>query len=390
MVSALQPGSGARDFYPADQRQHNYLLAAMRRIPEQFGYEPYAAAAASSGSHMVAAKRQGLLYPLRWFTFAGPDRYELRTELYGVSGLAAEAEVIQVADQLVRSIGATPAMYSIRLGSRRLMHFILREYVGLDAGQQQVVLWLMERLPELGLAAFAQEAANILQPHQRVNGGLHKLAGLLRIRTIDHLPELIRQHGAVTELKQLMQLLQNMRISNAQFDLSAVGADHHTGIVFQIAEEAPAAGGLAIAGGGRHDNAAAATDAGQLPAVSCTLGVGQLVQLVRRHNLLPALKTETDVYAVLKGDVFFSAQNVIAEMREMGASVAVDISGHSVEKQLETARRKGVHYALTIDARALDDGQFELSNLLTGATERHSIARIISIVKDYREDARLQ
>ncbi|HLZ14816.1 MAG TPA: His/Gly/Thr/Pro-type tRNA ligase C-terminal domain-containing protein, partial [Candidatus Saccharimonadales bacterium] len=95
---------------------------------------------------------------------------------------------------------------------------------------------------------------------------------------------------------------------------------------------------------------------------------------------------ETDVYVVLIGNVYNDAQHVIGELREMGVNVAVDISGAKTDKQIKTAAKKGVHYAMFIGEKDLKEEQFEVKNLLTGVAERHSLARIVSIIKDYRSD----
>jgi histidyl-tRNA synthetase len=101
---------------------------------------------------------------------------------------------------------------------------------------------------------------------------------------------------------------------------------------------------------------------------------------------MPPLRPETDVYVILIGDTYAEAQGVIREMREAGTNVAIDTSGGKVDKQIKTAVKKGIHYAMFVGERDLKDEQYEIKNLLTGVSEKHSVGRIISIVKDYRED----
>ena len=101
---------------------------------------------------------------------------------------------------------------------------------------------------------------------------------------------------------------------------------------------------------------------------------------------MPALRSETDAYVVLIGDVYEQAQGIIADMREMGLSVAIDTTGRKPEKQLKTAVKKGIHYAIFIGQKELEEELYEVRNLLTGQAERHSASRIVSIAKDYRRD----
>src|SRR6266496_1014307 len=147
MALSTQPYKGARDFYPEDKRFQKYMFAKLREVAERFGYEEYDAPileplelyAAKTGeeivneqtytfedrggrqvairpemtptvSRMVAARRQELAYPLRWYSIPNLWRYErpqrgrlrehwqLNVDIFGVDDTRAELETIQVAD----------------------------------------------------------------------------------------------------------------------------------------------------------------------------------------------------------------------------------------------------------------------------------------------------
>src|SRR5581483_5134221 len=151
MSLSTQPYKGARDFYPEQKRLQKYMFNTWRQVVESFGYEEYDAPIiepldiylAKTGeeivneqtyaftdrggrkvalrpemtptvSRMVAAKRQELAYPLRLFNIGGRWRYErpqrgryrefyqLDVDLFGVTGLEAELEIIQVADAVLK------------------------------------------------------------------------------------------------------------------------------------------------------------------------------------------------------------------------------------------------------------------------------------------------
>lgn len=55
-----------------------------------------------------------------------------------------------------------------------------------------------------------------------------------------------------------------------------------------------------------------------------------------------------------------------------------------MDKQIKTAVKKGLHYALFIGEEELNSGQLKLRNLLDSSEETHSAERIVSIVKDRR------
>ncbi len=435
MALPTQPYKGARDFYPEDKRLQNYMFALMRKVAEAFGYEEYDAPIleplelylAKSGeeivneqtytftdrggrqvvirpemtptvSRMVAARRQELAYPLRWYSIPNLWRYErpqrgrlrehwqLNVDIFGVANLLAEAEVIQVADGILKAAGATHDMYSIHINSRKLIDFILKDYLGLDSVQMHTIAKLIDRMHKMPQDAFRAEADAVFTPTQREQGASNKLIGLLKTKQLDHLPEVIRQHTSAMELKELLHTLKEAKVTNARFDITVMrGFDYYTGIVFEIFDENPD-NNRAMLGGGRYDGLVGLFGVEPVPTVGFGFGDVTLQNFIEGHKLLPPPRPVTDVYAVLIGHVYEGAQKIIAEMREMGVNVAIDFSGTKPDKQIKNAVKKGIHYALFIGEKDLKEEQYEIKNLQTGVQERHSLARIVSIVKDYRGD----
>jgi histidyl-tRNA synthetase len=435
MALSTQPYKGARDFYPEDKRLQNYMFTTIRKVVETYGYEEYDAPIleplelylAKTGeeivteqtyafkdrgdrdvvirpemtpsvSRMVAGKRQELGYPLRWYSIPNLWRYErpqrgrlrehwqLNVDIFGVSSMTAEMELIQVADTILRTFGATHDMYTIRVNSRKLMDFILKGYLKMTDTQMHMAGKLIDRMHKMEPAAFAAEAEAIFSPGQREDGAANKLIGLLKIKQLHHLPEVIREHESAKELKHLMDMLDDARISNVVFDITVMrGFDYYTGIVFEIFDNNPD-NNRSMMGGGRYDGLVGLFGVDPVPTVGFGWGDVTMQNFLEGHDLLPNLRPETDVYVILVGDVYGKAQRVITELREMGARVAVDLTDRKLDKQIKAAVKKGIHYAMFIGEKDLTEEQFEVRNLQTGVAERHSAARIVSIVTDYRED----
>jgi histidyl-tRNA synthetase len=435
MALSTQPYKGARDFYPEDKRLQKYMFSLMRKVAEEYGYEEYDAPVlepvelylAKTGdeivneqtyvfddrgdrkvvirpemtptvSRMVAGRRQELAYPVRWYSIPNLWRYErpqrgrlrehwqLNVDIFGVENHFAEAEVIQVADGILKAAGATHDMYTIRLNSRKLMNFILHDYLHLDGVQSHMVAKLIDRMHKMPREVFVAEVDAIFTPTQREHGASNKLIGLLKTKTLEHLPDAIRQHSSALELLELMRALKEAKITNAVFDLTVMrGFDYYTGIVFEIFDENPE-NNRSMLGGGRYDGLVGLFGVEPVPTVGFGFGDVTFENFLKGHDLLPPMRSETDVYIVLIGNVYVDAQRVIARIREMGANVAVDFSGRTLDKQIKTAVKKGIHYAMFVGEKDLKAEQFEVKNLMTGVAEKHSLERIVSIVKDYRAD----
>jgi histidyl-tRNA synthetase len=433
MALPTQPYKGARDFYPEDKRLQKHMFGVLRKNLERYGYEEYDAPIleplelylAKTGeeivteqtyafedrggrrvairpemtptvSRMVAARRQELGYPLRWYSLPNLWRYErpqrgrlrehwqLNVDLFGLENMTAEMELIQVTDSILKDFGATHDMYTIRLNSRKLMDFIMKDYLKLSDVQIHTASKLIDRMHKMDQADFLAEIDALCTPSQRDDGVSNKLIGLLKTKQLHHLPQVVRESEAAQELKRLLDLLDDARIPNAIFDITVMrGFDYYTGIVFEVFDNRDD-NNRSMMGGGRYDGLVGLFGVEPVPTVGFGLGDVTLQNFLEGHDLLPALRPDADVYVVLIGEVYAQSLRVIQDLRAMGANVAVDLSGKKPDKQIKTAVKKGIHYAMFIGEKELQEELYEVRNLMTGVAERHSAARIVSIVTDYR------
>ncbi len=335
---------------------------------------------------------------MRWYSIPNLWRYErpqhgrlrehwqLNVDIFGLSEITAEMELIQIADTILKNFGATHDMYTIRINSRKLMDFIMKEYLDLSGTQIHTICKLIDRMHKMPQAAFEAEVDAVFTPSQREAGASNKLIGLLKIKQLHHLPEVVREHESAKELRQLMHMLDDVRVSNVVFDITIMrGFDYYTGIVFEIFDNHPE-NNRSMMGGGRYDGLVGLFGVEPVPTVGFGWGDVTLQNFLQGHDLMPSLRSETDVYIVLIGDVYEKAARTIQDLRDMGANVAVDFSGRKPDKQIKTAVKKGIHYAMFIGEKELKEELYEIRNLITGTEERHSAARIVSIVTDYRDE----
>lgn len=434
MSLSTQPYKGARDFYPEDKRIQKYMFGVMRKVVEKFGYQEYDAPilepldlyAAKSGeeivneqtyafedrggrkvairpemtptvSRMVAARRQELAYPVRWYSIPNLWRYErpqrgrlrehwqLNVDIFGVDDSKAEHETILVADGILQAFGAKRDMYVIRLNSRKLIDTALREYLKLEQVQAHSLIKLIDRMHKLEPAAFGAQLDAILSPTQRDDGTEEKLRSLLKVKSLETLPEELMQHQSIGELRQLTSLLEESLVTNVVFDITLMrGFDYYTDIVFEVFDTHPD-NNRAMFGGGRYDGLVGLFGVDLVPTVGFGMGDVTLQNFLETHHLLPDLKPETELYVALIGDVYVPAQRAIHDLREMDITVAVDASGRKPEKLIKNALKMGIRYVLFVGENELKDEQFTLKDLKTGAEERHSLQRIVTVIKDYRK-----
>jgi histidyl-tRNA synthetase len=430
---STQPYKGARDFYPEDKQLQKYMFNKLRNAVELFGYEeidapviePLELYAAKSGeeivneqtytfedrggrmvairpewtptvSRMVAARRQELGYPLRWYSIPNLWRYErpqkgrlrehwqLNADIFGIDNLSAEREIIQLGDQIMKSFGAKPAMYEIRVNSRQLVDYTLQSYLGLDTVQAHSMIKLIDRMHKMERGVFMAQVDAICTSYQREQGTVDKLLAVLEVKKVEQLPAEFQPNPITHSLHNLLVSLQNAGVTNVRFDPTLMrGFDYYTGVVFEVFDTDPE-NNRSMFGGGRYDGLVGLFGVEPVPTVGFGMGDVTLQNFLESHDLLPKLRATTDVYLIQIGAVDAQVQRIAQQLREDGIKVAIDATGRKPGQQIKVADKKGIHYALFIGEREIADEMYELRNLQTGESEKHGIARIVSLLKDYR------
>ncbi|MDQ3159266.1 MAG: histidine--tRNA ligase [bacterium] len=428
-----KPYKGARDFFPEDKRLQKYIFQQWRKVCESFGYEEYDAplleplelyTAKTSEeivneqtysfedrggrkvvirpemtptvSRMVAARRQELQYPVRWYSIPNLWRYEraqrgrfrehwqLNVDLFGVDNIAADFEMINVSNEIMRSFDAKDSMYKILVSSRKLINFALDEYLGLTETQSQTMIRLIDRKDKMDASDFIAKIDAVVTPSQREKGLTEDIIDLLNISKLSELPDMVEAHDSVKELHQLLDMCSSAGIKNVEFDITLMrGFDYYTDIVFEVKDKDPK-NNRSMFGGGRYDGLVAKFGVEPVPTVGFGMGEATMINFLEAHNLTPQLKSETDVCVVLIGDVYKLAQPIIKDLRGMGVNVSVDTTGRKLDKQLKTVDKRGVNYVLFMGQDEIKEARFKLKNLKTGEEGTYSLERLVTVVKDKR------
>lgn len=430
MPLSTQPYKGARDFYPRDKRLQKYMFATWRRVAERFGYEEYDAPIlepleiylAKTGeeivneqtytfedrggrkvvirpemtptvSRMVAAKRQELGYPLRWFSIPNLWRYErpqrgrlrehwqLNADIFGVEGIDAECEMITLVDAIFKAFGSRDDMYEIRLNSRKLIDSALKDYLKLTDKERQPIVKLIDRMAKMNKSDFLTKVDAALSAKSKAAGTAEKLLSLLETKHLSKLPPELLKHGSVAELESVLIRLKEAGIDNASFDIGIMrGFDYYTDIVFEVFDTHPD-NNRSMLGGGRYDGLVGLFGVKPVPTVGFGWGDVTLANFLELHRLLPDLKPETDLYVVLAGDVAEAAQKPVGKLRAGGLNVAVDLSGRKLGDQLKAADKKGIAHVLVVGEDELAAGTFTLKNLDSGKEQKLGLEAIIKKLK---------
>lgn len=419
-----QPYKGTRDYYPEDKRVQNYIFETWKKVVEQFGYEEYGAPilenleiyAAKSGqelvneqtytftdrggrtvairpemtptiSRMVAARRQELAYPARLFSIANFMRYErpqrgrerefwqLNVDVFGVDAIAADIEIITIADTILKEFGAKPGDYIIRVNNRKFIHYMMAEYLGLDVVAAQQMTKLFDRRNKITEQDFDEQALLILGEAQADE--ITKIKQIIDAKDIESLPEELQRSASLDEIREVFEGLRSAGVDGAVFDATLMrGLDYYTGTVFEVFDTHPD-NNRSLFGGGRYDGLVGLFGAEPISAVGMAPGNTMIENFLQVHGLLPGNMSKTLVYVVVIGNALNAARQTASQLRQAGINVEVDITGRKLDKQIKTAVKKNIPYLMFVGEQDVDKGQYSLKNVADETEEMLTPAQII-------------
>lgn len=408
---SAQPYKGTRDLYPKDMRIQNYIFTTWRKVSESFGYEEYMGPliepldiyTAKSGqelandqtytfvdrggrtvairpemtptvSRMVANRRNELAMPARLYSIANFMRYErpqrgrerefwqLNVDIFGDDSVAAEAEVIIMSDTIMKALGAKPEDYVIKVNNRKLINFMMAQYLGLDGVQAQMMIKLFDRRNKITKIEFIESAKEIFG--EEPDDGLNKIEGLLNANSMAELPVEIRESSAVKEVQELFTLLERADVTSAIFDITLMrGLDYYTGMVFEVFDTNPV-NQRSLFGGGRYDGLVGLFEAEPVSAVGFAPGGTTLHDFLVTHDLLPSFPSTTKVYVASVGDYAKEATKLARDLRGEDINVELETSGRKLDRQIKAAIKKDVPYLIFIGEKEVTGGEYTVKNIL--------------------------
>ena len=431
---STQSYKGTRDYFPDDKRLQNYIFSTWKKTAESFGYEEYGTPllepleiyTAKSGqelageqtylfedrggrqvairpemtpslSRMVAARRQEMAMPARLFSIANFMRYErpqrgrerefwqLNADLFGVDGAWADAEIIELSHASVMAFGATQDMFKVRINNRKLINELMAGFLGLDFIGATMMTKLLDKKDKLPIEEFKRQAIEIFGSNAQV--GLPKLAELISMKSLDVLPESMLDVPSVIEIRRVMRTLSEKGITNVEFDITLMrGLDYYTGTVFEFFDNSPE-NNRSLFGGGRYDGLVGLFGVEPTPTVGVGMGATPMQQFLEVHNLLPKIRTKTDVYVIAIDEKSLNgADRLVRKLREADVKVEFDFTLRKIDKQLKTAVKKGVPFAMFVGETELESGIYPIKNLDDSTEQQVDFDRVITTVKDHRYD----
>ncbi len=391
---------GFRDFYPETLAVRRYLFDKWRTTAIRYGFreydgpplEPLDLYRLKSGdeivkqlynfidkgerevalrpemtptlARMVGAGHRNYKKPIKWFAIPQLFRYEkqqrgrlrehfqFNADIIGETDVGADAELIALAIDTMRSLGLAEQDVVVRVSDRRAWHRFL---TGLGIPDEQLY------------TAFQAIDKMEREPVEQTRAKLGPVA--------DQVLEFAGQKHPKDELGQLFaQLGPLAKFCEVDFKIVR-GLAYYTGIVWEIHDRK---GELrAVAGGGRYDNLLKLVGGVDLPALGFGMGDVVLTELLKDRGLLPAYNAGLDCFVVIADETLrLPALQMIHGLREAGISVDYALASDKVGKQFQLAAALGARFAVVVGAQEWPGGEVKVKNLATGVEERVAVAEV--------------
>lgn len=392
------PYKGVRDFYPEDMRVLNWMFEKMRKTAESFGYVEYSASPlepaelyqAKSGeeivndqtytftdrgdrsvtlrpemtptvARMVSARRRELGFPLRWFSipnvfrYENPQRgrlrehYQLNVDLFGITDLEGDVEIITVAGKLMEAFGAKQNDFQILVNSRLVLESLYK-HLEIPEEKQHALAKVIDKkekisreVYETSIRELVGEKADNLLPLLDSNKKLVETLG--------------EKDNAIKNLIALIEKLSAKGITNVVFTPTLMrGFDYYTDIVFEIIDTDPA-NNRSLFGGGRYDNLTELFNDDKVPAVGFGMGDVTLRDFLETHKLLPNLMSEVEI-TIAAGEK--DSWDQVEELANILRGYGVTVSEYGIAKHpadfFKFAERNKIKFSLYLEKEFSNSG----------------------------------
>jgi histidyl-tRNA synthetase len=387
---------GFRDFYPQELAERAFIMNTWREVARRYAFveydgpplEPLELYTRKSGdeivgqlynfvdkggrdvalrpemtptvARMVAARANALRKPVRWFSMPQLFRYErqqkgrlrehyqLNVDIFGAADVAADAELVACAVDIMRAFGLTSSDVVVRVSDRRILQAYL-EALGVPADSVAGVYGVIDKLERQPATVSAEKLGALGVPAAAVE----RIVAIADVGFDEVAARLASSAAAATvgEFGAFLRYVPTLLGGDASWlrmDLSIVrGLAYYTGIVFELFDRSGEF--RAICGGGRYDTLLQSLGGADLPALGFGMGDVVLGELLRSKGLMSATESRADYWvAGADGVPLERIMMEAARRRAEGHSVEFALREQTLSKQKKAAQASGAKEFVTL------------------------------------------
>ena len=280
--------------------------------------------------------------------------HQFGVEVFGAKGAQTDAEVIVMADCLLKNLGLKVQLYINSIGCptcRKKYNQALKDFFAphLD-GLCYDCKTRYEKNP-LRLLDCKEENC------KKINASAPSLPDYLCDECSAHFAATKRYLDAAGVAYEI-----NPRIVR--------GLDYYTRTVFEFVSTAIGAQGT-VCGGGRYDGLIEELGGNAMPAVGFAMGLERLLMVMEQSGVEIPQETQPTVYiAGMDEGSRAKAFELSCALRQKGVFVEIDHMERSIKAQFKYADKLGARFVAVIGGNELAEGVMNVKNMATGESEK--------------------
>jgi histidyl-tRNA synthetase len=320
-------------------------------------------------ARMVAAHERNYKKPIKWFAIPQLFRYErqqkgrlrehfqFNADIMGESDPAADAELIALLIDTLRSFGLTAKDFVIRLSSRNAWQDYFNQRCA-DVSKAYEFYQIIDKLERATPAESREKLAKL---------------GF----SFDEITAFINAGQPTAELETVIKSLAARGLSEfVKVDYHVIrGLAYYTGVVFEAFDQQGEF--RAIAGGGRYDNLIKLISGGKvdLPALGFGFGDVVLLELLKARGLLPKFDAALDAFCLIEDEALRGESlKLIQDLRDAGCAVDYSFTPAKPDKQFKRAQELKVAHTIRLERNASGGFVVKVKNLKTREEKSGGVA----------------
>lgn len=286
---------------------------------------------------------------------AGRQRqfHQVGVEMFGIAQPSADAEIILMAENFLKSIGLDDLDVEINsLGCPKCR-------AQFKENLKNVIRPYLNDLCEDCQSRFEKNPLRLLDCKVPTCQEIFSKPEIQKVITSDFLCDECSQHYA-----QLKNYLNELNVKYSENKHLVRGLDYYTRTVFEIKSNNLGSQN-AVCGGGRYDNLVEELGGEPTPAIGFAMGMERLISLLKEKE-----PVKLDGYIVSNNTT--EALKLAQELRLQGFNIEMDLSNKKFTKQLEKAS-KVANFALILGEDEINNNKVSIKNLNT--SEQLTVSR---------------
>lgn len=292
------------------------------------------------------------------------EHHQFGVEYFGTNSPLADAEVISIAVDFIKSLGIEKVSVNINsIGSQ-----IDRENYKLELKD-----YFKNKLNFLCEDCKIRYDQNVLRLLDcKVDMGSEAVKGAPSI--LNSLSKESKEH-----FEQVKQLLDLKGIIYKINDKIVRGLDYYTGTVFEVIADDIKGPSKVICGGGRYNNLVEELGGKPTEAVGFGMGLERILMLLEEFNINIIEDKKVDAYIAKIGlENNLVAVEIVNELRKNGISCENDLVSRNLKAELKYASKINAQYAVIIGEDEYKQGKVQVKDM---ATSEEKLVALKDLVK---------